>query len=61
MKVAAIQMVSEVSCQANLLSAAELSQQASEEGAELVVLPEYFCILGAVDSPILDSMPIKKS
>jgi len=58
MKVAAIQMVSEVSCQANLLSAAELIQQASEEGAELVVLPEYFCILGAVDT---DKLDIKES
>jgi deaminated glutathione amidase len=50
MKVAALQMVSGVSVQANLDSARALLEQAAREGAELAVLPEYFCIMGQRDS-----------
>lgn len=50
MKVAAIQMVSGMQWQANLLRAQALMRQASDEGVELVVLPEYFCLLGAQDT-----------
>ena len=45
-KVAAVQMVSEPEVQANLAVARELIAQAAGEGARLVALPEYFCILG---------------
>ena len=50
MKVAAIQMVSGIHFQDNLASAAKLLNQAASEGAELAVLPEYFCILGQRDT-----------
>lgn len=46
MKVAAIQMVSGCSVQANLAVAAQLLAQAAAQGAELAVLPEYFCLMG---------------
>ena len=48
-KVAAVQMVSEPDVQANLAVAGELIAQAAGEGAQLVALPEYFCILGLRD------------
>ncbi len=50
MKVAAIQMVSAASLQANLDNAAHLLAQAAQAGAELAVLPEYFCLLGYRDT-----------
>ena len=50
MKVAAIQMVSGVSVQANLDSARTLLEQAASGGARLAVLPEYFCLMGQRDS-----------
>ena len=50
MKVAALQMVSAISVQANLDSAHALLAQASQAGAELAVLPEYFCLMGQRDS-----------
>lgn len=49
MKVAAIQMVSGVDLQANLAQAAALIAQAAQAGAELAVLPEYFCLMGQSD------------
>ena len=45
-KVAAVQMVSGPEVQANLADAGELIARAAGEGAQLVALPEYFCILG---------------
>ena len=50
MKVAAIQMVSGTALQANLDSAARLLAQAAGQGAELAVLPEYFCVMGLRDT-----------
>ena len=50
MKAAAIQMVSATTVQANLDSALRLLKKAAEQGAELAVLPEYFCILGRRDT-----------
>jgi nitrilase len=49
MKVAAIQMVSATSVPANLASARALIEEAAQRGAELAVLPEYFCLLGRQD------------
>jgi len=50
MKVAGIQMVSATSVQANLDAARALLEAAAQAGAELAVLPEYFCILGRRDT-----------
>lgn len=50
MKVAAIQMVSGTQLQANLETARELLAQAAGQGAELALLPEYFCLLGQRDT-----------
>ena len=49
MKVAAIQMVSGTSLDANLSEARRLLAQAAQCGAELAVLPEYFCFMGQKD------------
>jgi deaminated glutathione amidase len=49
MKVAAIQMVSGISMDANLSEALRLLRQAAQCGAELAVLPEYFCFMGHKD------------
>jgi len=50
MKTAAIQMVSGTGVQANLDAARLLLTQAADQGAELAVLPEYFCIMGMKDT-----------
>jgi len=50
MKVAAIQMVSGADLSANLAQARTLLQQAARAGAELAVLPEYFCLMGWRDN-----------
>lgn len=50
MRVSAIQMVSGTELQSNLESAYALLQLAAKEGAELAVLPEYFCLLGHSDA-----------
>lgn len=50
MKVAALQMVSGARVDANLQAAHALLRQAAQAGAELAVLPEYFCLLGHHDT-----------
>lgn len=45
-RVAAIQMVSGDDVQVNLGAAAEAIANAKAQGAQLVVLPEYFCLMG---------------
>ncbi|HEY2257036.1 MAG TPA: carbon-nitrogen hydrolase family protein [Variovorax sp.] len=50
MKVAAIQMVSAIAREANLAHAHALLAEAAGGGAELAVLPEYFCMMGARDT-----------
>jgi predicted amidohydrolase len=50
MKVAALQMVSGVDVPENLRQAHALLSEAATAGAELAVLPEYFCLLGRRDT-----------
>jgi predicted amidohydrolase len=50
MQVAAIQMVSTGEVADNLQQAAALLAEAAQAGAELAVLPEYFCLIGQRDS-----------
>ena len=50
MKVAAIQMVSGADVHTNLQQAHQLLQSAAQSGAELAVLPEYFCLMGQHDA-----------
>jgi nitrilase len=50
MKVAVIQMVSTGQVADNLQQARGLLQQAADQGAELAVLPEYFCLIGQHDA-----------
>src|SRR3954468_2016366 len=49
MKIAALQTVSGTSVAANLEAARALLAQAADQGAELAVLPEYFCLMGQRD------------
>jgi predicted amidohydrolase len=49
MKIAAVQMISTPSVATNLEAARSLVARAAGEGAELVVLPEYFCFMGKSD------------
>ena len=44
--VAAVQMVSKPDVAANLRDAAALVAEAAAQGARLVALPEYFCLMG---------------
>ena len=50
MKLALIQMVSSHIVADNLVEADRLLQNAADHGAELAVLPEYFCLMGQHDS-----------
>ena len=50
MRAAAIQMVSGAGVGGNLAAARALLDEAAAEGAELAVLPEYFCLLGEKDT-----------
>ena len=45
MKIAAIQMVSATTVQDNLEAARGLLAQVAQQGCELAVLPEYFCLM----------------
>jgi nitrilase len=49
-RVAAIQMVSTPMVAENLAAAGELVARAAGEGAHLIALPEYFCLLGRRDT-----------
>jgi len=49
-RIAALQMVSGPRVAENLVTAGRLVDQAVEQGAQLVVLPEYFPIIGAADA-----------
>ena len=52
-RVAAIQMASGANVSANLAEAEQLIELAVESGARLVVLPEFFCIMGLKDSEVV--------
>ena len=54
MHVAALQMVSTPDVDRNLASAGRLIAQAADQGARLVALPEYFCLLGRRDRDKLE-------
>lgn len=58
MKIAAIQMVSTGTLADNLQQAGMLLAQAAAQGAELAVLPEYFCLIGQHDA---DKLGIQES
>jgi nitrilase len=49
MKIAAVQMVSGTDVQRNSEAAQRLVGEAARAGAELVALPEYFCLMGRSD------------
>lgn len=49
-RISSIQMVSTPVLQENLNTAARLIKSAAEEGAQLAVLPEYFCLMGLKDT-----------
>ncbi|MGB6103514.1 MAG: carbon-nitrogen hydrolase family protein [Pusillimonas sp.] len=57
-KVAAIQMVSSTRLDDNLRQAGDLIAEAAGSGAQLVALPEYFCIMGRKDT---DKLAIKET
>jgi nitrilase len=50
MKIAALQMISTPDVAENLATARNLIAQAAQAGAELVALPEYFCLMGRRDA-----------
>ena len=49
MKIAAVQMVASPDVERNLQAAARLVAQAAAQGASMVLLPEYFCLMGRRD------------
>ncbi|MBU3578162.1 carbon-nitrogen hydrolase family protein [Polynucleobacter sp. UK-Kesae-W10] len=49
LKIASIQMISTPSVQENLDTAGQLIQAAANDGAKVIVLPEYFCLMGLKD------------
>ncbi|HEX4917000.1 MAG TPA: carbon-nitrogen hydrolase family protein [Limnobacter sp.] len=49
-KISALQMISTPSVDENLRVACNLLKQAAQQGAHLVLLPEYFCLMGQQDT-----------
>ena len=56
-RLAAVQMISTPDLNENLRVASRLIQQAAQGGAQLVLLPEYFCLMGIKD---LDKITIRE-
>ena len=50
LKISSIQMVSSPDLQENLSTASRLIAAAAADGAQLAVLPEYFCLMGLKDT-----------
>ena len=50
LNIASVQMVSTPDVNTNLVTAERLIHAASQAGAQLVVLPEYFCLMGLKDT-----------
>ena len=50
LKISSIQMVSTPDLQENLATASRLITTAAADGAQLAVLPEYFCLMGLKDT-----------
>ena len=50
LNIAAIQMVSSASVQENLATANRLVKAATQNAAQVIVLPEYFCLMGLKDT-----------
>ena len=48
--VAAVQMVSSPALQENIETAKTLIHQAAQKGAQVIALPEYFCLMGLKDT-----------
>ena len=48
-RVAAVQTVSSTSLEQNLKQAGSLIAEAAADGAQLIALPEYFCLMGRHD------------
>jgi predicted amidohydrolase len=54
MKIAAVQMVSTANVEQNCETAQRLIAQAAGDGAKVVALPEYFCLMGRKDRDKLE-------
>ena len=54
-QVAAVQMVSSATVADNLATARRLVAEAADRGAQLVALPEYFCLMGRKDTDKVDA------
>ena len=50
LKISSIQMVSTPDLKENLSTASRLIASAAADGAQLAVLPEYFCLMGLKDT-----------
>jgi deaminated glutathione amidase len=50
LKIASVQMVSTADLRENLSTASRLITAAAADGAQVVVLPEYFCLMGLKDT-----------
>lgn len=57
LKIASVQMVSTPNLEENLNAAGKLVHLAAQDGAQVVVLPEYFCLLGLKDT---DKLAVKE-
>lgn len=58
LKIASVQMISSSNLEENLQTAKKLIQLAAQDGAKLVMLPEYFCMMGLKDT---DKVAIRES
>ena len=57
LKIASVQMISTPNLEENMNAAGKLVHLAAQDGAQVVVLPEYFCLLGLKDT---DKLAVKE-